>query len=212
MNIALLTFHTNDGNYSYGKVTDENKQEYCNRYGYTFYNFTDNPDDDRDKTINPCWWKISYMKKVLPYHDWVMWSDADAMIMNFKIKIENIIDNNYNFLFSIYEGGLYKGVLNAGVYFVKNDIKSFNILDKLYDVRDKYRNPLWDNSALIDFYNNNLYQLKDISKGCPSKLFNSHNDAAIQQYHFTIGDFMIHLPGQTNREAIFKQLEKQIIY
>lgn len=72
-----------------------NKKSYCDRwqYDYVLENATEiMRDDPRPKA----WGKIKTLMKFLPLYDWVMWMDADSLVMNFNITIESILQHAWN--------------------------------------------------------------------------------------------------------------------
>ena len=77
----------------------ENNRKYCEKWGYDFYYF----DSSFDPSRHPAWSKILAVEKVMqenPQHKWIMWVDADTLIMNFSTPLEFFIDEKYNFIFA----------------------------------------------------------------------------------------------------------------
>jgi hypothetical protein len=97
MKIAVVSVF--DHKYSeLAKFSVKNKQAYCKKHGYDFYYF----DTTLDSTRPTNWSKILAIQKILETsnYDWIWWVDIDTLIMNFEYKLEFIIDNNYEMIFT----------------------------------------------------------------------------------------------------------------
>lgn len=84
--IAILTFCVGA---DYKKAMEpglQSKREYAKRHGYDFH--TDGEDVwDRDMPIP--WSKFNFILKYLDQYDYIFWSDADAIILNQSLKLED---------------------------------------------------------------------------------------------------------------------------
>jgi hypothetical protein len=124
------------------------KIQYCKKNGYAF-------DDDEsiyDSSRHPAWSKILLLKKCMlkedetnrKKYDFVVWIDADAMIMNDEIYLEDFIekymsekseksekreDAEKHFLLSRDNG--YR--MNTGVWFIRNTDYALKILEKVWE-------------------------------------------------------------------------------
>ncbi len=76
----------------------ENKRKYCEKHGYDFICIKKSLDKNRPIP----WSKIKLLSNIFKTkkYKWVFWTDADSLIMNFNIKLEELIDNNYDFIVS----------------------------------------------------------------------------------------------------------------
>lgn len=219
-NIGFLTFDNDyvvevspnvfDKMAEYTCLTVLGKRDYCERHGYTFYNY---------KTIeekwSPEWSKVIYCLKHLKEHDWIFWSDADAMITNYNIKLESIIDNNFDVIVSNDIGGM-----NTGSFLIKNSRWSYDFLKKLYSLREEYENgnrsfrsnqpnQFTDQDAMVNLFNENWNNTKQHFKFIEKRIFNSYAMTRCDDWQY--GDFILHMPGTFDRASKFKQFIPLII-
>lgn len=113
MRIAIIQLY-DDGRKDYGDLTGGVASAYCERHGYTYICHR----ELLDYRLIPTWNKLLAVKKHLSDFDWVFWLDADALIVNPKHRIEDVIapfDTGQDMLFSSDDCGLC-----AGVFFAKN--------------------------------------------------------------------------------------------
>ena len=84
--IAILTFCVGA---DYKKAMEpglQSKREYAKRHGYAFH--TDGEDVwDRDMPIP--WSKFHFILKYLDQYEYIFWSDADVIILNQELKLED---------------------------------------------------------------------------------------------------------------------------
>ena len=97
MRISVTTLATD--NLPYQKQTIENKKLYCAKHGYTFQPFDQSLDESRPFS----WSKIKAIQRVFEDYapDWVFWIDGDACIMNFHTRLEDIIDDDFDIMFTV---------------------------------------------------------------------------------------------------------------
>ena len=88
MKIGVLTLCIGDKYYEAVKSGIESKKAYCYKHGYDFILGSE---DIYDKSRPIAWSKIKMIEKYLPKYDFVFCSDADVIIMNENIKLENFI-------------------------------------------------------------------------------------------------------------------------
>jgi hypothetical protein len=91
MKVLVYTgFDNNNGFNEIGKLSAQNKFEYAQRHNYDFLCVKNYHGYDRPIS----WFKIQKIIQLLPQYDWIFWSDADALIMNQTIRVEDIISIN----------------------------------------------------------------------------------------------------------------------
>ena len=115
MNIAIITISIGDEYIETWKSFLKTKEIYCNIHNYSFIQINELLDKDR----KPHWTKIKAIEKHLKSYDWIFYSDADVNIMNFDIKLEDIINkysNNDTFLIISKDNV----EINSGNFFIKN--------------------------------------------------------------------------------------------
>ena len=121
MKIAIIQLY-DDGRKGYGDLTGDAASRYCDRHGYTYIRYR----EMIDPTLIPTWNKLLAVRKELPKFDWVLWLDADALIVNPGQRIEDIIapyESGKDMLFSTDDQGLC-----AGVFFAKNTAWTSNFI------------------------------------------------------------------------------------
>ena len=104
MKIAIIQLY-DDGRKGYGDLTGDAASRYCDRHGYTYIRYR----EMIDPTLIPTWNKLLAVRKELPKFDWVLWLDADALIVNPGQRIEDIIapyESGKDMLFSTDDQGL----------------------------------------------------------------------------------------------------------
>ena len=114
-------------------LTWTNKQKYAAKYGYLAIAKTDNFSKEQvhfDKFVHI----LDVMKKH-PDIDWVWWLDNDAMITNFDIKVEDLVDLNYHVIMATDIAAL-----NTGSFIVRNSGKAREWLEFLLSKKQEYRN------------------------------------------------------------------------
>jgi hypothetical protein len=136
--------------------------------------------------------------------EWIWWLDCDAIVTNFHIKLESIIDNQYDIIMASDWNGI-----NCGSFLVRNSDRGKAWLDMIYSFRDvpRYKNHKWPEQAAM-METAHLYT--DILKVVPQKILNSYyyslyipeeylwKDRLDTNGNWTVGDFVIHFPGMPN--------------
>lgn len=114
----------------------------------------------------------------------MLWSDADALIVNQSVTLEELIDDRFDFMVST--DWL---MINAGVFLVKCSDWSHRFLKRVYDARQFDRARALDQSALQHFFDTE----KDIAehvKYVPKYAINVY----VEEYR--AGDFVLHMAGK----------------
>lgn len=173
----------------------ENKSVYCNMHGYDFYCSY----QSLDETRHPAWSKILLIKKILlrGTYDWIFWTDADAVICNPNIKLEDLIDENFEFIVTKDFNNI-----NAGNFLIKCSEWSANFLDKIYNHIEYIDHPFWEQKAIVIEYEENQ-DVRNHSKIIPQRLMNSYCAELFQsipisnpeEVFYQPGDFIIHFPA-----------------
>ncbi|CAG8699639.1 25346_t:CDS:2, partial [Racocetra persica] len=74
-------------------ILSENKRTYAQKHGYAFI-----PRSLEFQLHLNLWGKIDAVKKVLPYYDWILWIDNDAIITNQEISILELFTRFYQLI------------------------------------------------------------------------------------------------------------------
>jgi hypothetical protein len=210
MNIGIATLHNlyykDLAYYTY----DNNLVEYAKRHSYNIACKQDNFSTDYLIYFE----KIKFILDTFkdnPDLDWIWWLDCDAMVTNYTIKLENIIDNDYDVIMSTDFNGL-----NCGSFLVKNSNKGKAWLEMIFSQRYVYKfySHSWPEQLIIMETARNY---TEILKVVPQKTFNSyyyslygsnygHDGSGLDRLgisgNWQPGDFVIHFPGYPNDQRI----------
>ena len=117
------------------ELTWQNKIDYARKHGYELFDASDLIDTSRP----PAWSKILAVAQLMDEDkcDWVMWTDADTVIMNSEQRIENFLpqDPSKHLLVGSDNGGGY----NSGVFLLRNSEWSRQFLSDWWDMRSFVR-------------------------------------------------------------------------
>ena len=170
---------------SFAKITNPVRQLYATKHGYK-YLCCDHKLDDRP----PSWSKLLLLQQMTT--EWGFWNDADALITNLDIKLESLIDDKYDLIFTRDGNGL-----NAGNFLVKNSEWSKKFLQEAYQ-QAQFTNHCWWEQAAIRFLLDTKYGYDRVKVVC-QRAMNSY------PCNFQEGDFVLHVARiHKNREEIIK--------
>jgi hypothetical protein len=191
----------------------KNKVEYANKHGYSAIPKTANFSSDQvhfDKFAH-----ILDVMKSNPDIDWIWWLDNDAMVTNFDIKVEDLVDNDYHIIMSTDIAAL-----NTGSFIVRNSFQAREWLEFLLSKKTEYKNDKkwFEQQAVIDFYP----KFQELFKLVPQQWLNSYDyrmynvegiDLLGQDGQWAPGDFVVHWPGLKNdiRIKLAREYQKYII-
>jgi len=213
--IAIVTLY--DKNYEdFAKYSVPNKLRYANIHKYDLIVFN----DSIDKTRPPQWSKIKAVQSVLSDYDWVWWIDIDSMIMNFDIKLESIIDDQYEMIFTSNA----HSYLSNGSSFYKNTDNIHKFLAECYDLNlDCLKNinvHVFDHEQQpmrILLQSNSEYKSKTkfINERSCNSFCKTNNPDVLKYYPnwnsednlYQTGDFVIQFCGRTIPERLESMFE-----
>uniref|UniRef100_A0A7S2WSY7 Uncharacterized protein n=1 Tax=Mucochytrium quahogii TaxID=96639 RepID=A0A7S2WSY7_9STRA len=111
LKIALLTFeYKMDPDVV--RESRDNQRRYAQKHGYTYLV----TDQLVDTSLRPApWSKFPIIKRFLPEYDFIVWLDTDALIANYTVKIEDVVNGKSNLFFAEDESQL-----NSGVFIIRN--------------------------------------------------------------------------------------------
>lgn len=220
MNITLLTQY--DAPFApVAALTDPVLREYTKRHGYNLVEIV-------NATIHRSivWDRFMYIASALDAGaDVVAWFDADVLITNLHIRLENLFSLRYEG-FTLAEVLCEDGHprLNDGVVVVTNhsggipelcrQIHAYPEAKGIYCGQDVLQAAL-DNGGTDP---NGFIQTYVPIRTAPHKAINSflyteYNMPETTPGHWTPGDFVLHLPGRTNerRVELFTEYSKHIL-
>lgn len=167
----------------------KNKEEYCARHGYDFICGDKTLDASRGIT----WSKILLIQEVMKNKDvkWIFWSDADALIMNTALLIEDLIDENYNLIINFDHNGF-----NSGHFLIRNCEWSRRFLEEAYTHDEFVNDTEWEQGAMLTTLQSDL-KYSSATKIVPQRLMNSFPAVigSLLQVTYRPGDFVLHFAG-----------------
>ena len=197
--IAILTFCVGP---DYKRAVEpglRSKRDYAKRHGYTFL---EGGEEVWDRTRPIPWSKYSFFKKYLDDYDYLFCSDADVIIMNPALRLEDhvlpLLPADKDILWTDDACGH----LNNGHLLVRGRsawVRDF--FTRCYAQTDLLYHPWWDNAAMIRLYETVPGDRAKIETCREHWTFNSYlfgptNDSADPKTRlYKSGDFLIHLAG-----------------
>ena len=207
--------------------------EYSKDHNIDFHLIEKSLDPDRD----PQWSKILAVQKYLHDYDWLVWIDADIMIMNQTIDIREYIEEDYEFIITEFQKQEFYN-LNTGLFFIKGKSEwSERFLNGVYYGNNQFvNNPTkkyHEQSSMGVFFENNKIENKvlireptihkswPIFMPDPEDLLLHPNDGQIQTWlrryqtrYFKKGDFTAHVLSRDieDRARIYRLLSNHVIW
>lgn len=215
------------------ELVTPNKLSYANRHGYQFIDAS----NLLDKSRPPSWSKILAVRMHLPHYDWVFWNDADSLVTNPTIALDDIIysivgNTNFNEMPDFIVTKDVTGV-NAGMFFFRNSSWSLQFLDLWWNqtsfIRPFGQRKSGDNDALKFLIERMPAQQRKQHVRFPEMqcVFNSNPwNPSLRSGHrlmtltktvwqgvYSKGDFMVHLAGLNDKkpwiEKILQDIEEE---
>lgn len=115
---------------------------------------------------------------------WLLWSDADALIVNQSVQLESIIDDRYDIMVSV--DWL---MINAGVILLKCSDWTKGFFERVYSAREFDDARALDQSAIQHFFDTEK-DAKAHVKYVPKSSINVY----VEEYR--PGDFLLHMAGK----------------
>lgn len=169
----------------------ENKKKYCELHGYDFIVREEALDPSRP----PSWSKILLMDELMATtsYKWIFWTDADSLIMNSAIRLEDLIDERYNMVITVDFNSIC-----AGEFFMKNCDWSRQFLKIIYGHTECITHRWWEQCGMIQELGVNPSHYAFI-KLLPQRLMNSFPreifpNCGLKEI-YQPGDFIFHFAG-----------------
>jgi len=195
MKIAVCS-HGDAGMTDWKAFSFPNFQRYCDKHNYTFIGSSKQFDDR-----HPSWARLPMIFNIIHKYDWVMWIDPDALIINTDKKIEDYLSDDFSFRISK------TGVINHGVWYVKNSPLGIRILQDTYN-QTQFIEHMWrENQACIHLFNE-VYTPETMD----NIRIDINADYNVFAKNYNQGDFVIHFPGEHKNYEQFKQMSRTIKY
>lgn len=184
-----------------GDISADNKKDYAEKWGYDFV--VQRKKQDKEREMH--WAKISTLIDILPNYDWIFWTDADSLVMNFNKRIEEHLDDEYDVIFNKDANGL-----NTGHFFIKSSDWSIDFLKKCYKIYPPpkiFANGMyhtWQDQGAIRTYLTRHPESKSRTKLCNQKEFNCY------LHNFEHGDFILHFAGGKGNDYKLAMMKKYL--
>ncbi|KAI9025352.1 galactosyl transferase GMA12/MNN10 family-domain-containing protein [Phycomyces nitens] len=159
------------------------------------------------------WGKIDVLEKALPKYDWVFWLDMDAVIMNRKRSLEDLLEE----VGAAYDGGMAAfdkqidmvvsrpskdPMINAGVLLMRNTPWAMQFLRDLQDMSGWYqKGPSYEQGAMWELLQRPGNRERILLLDRDDHTFNTFPSLYIP------GDFIVHFaPDKCPNDAVMKGL------
>lgn len=195
MKIAVATLAIGDAYKNGVRLFQKSLEEYCNKRCYDLLNDISVFDGKRE----PLWYKVLLIESNLQNYDYIVWIDADIMIMDFTVRLEDLIVNymkNKDMMLAVDIGN----EINTGVWFIKNSTISRYILSAIYSNSELCGN-FHEQGVLNKLYEKNIMFIQDNIMIIPkeeNRIFNPN----YKQYK--MGDFLVHFPGVKDPTKLYQ--------
>jgi hypothetical protein len=180
-----------------GQRTAKGMIAYAKRHGYGAVIETARIDASRPAS----WSKLLLIERYLlenPACDWLMWIDADALVTNPQRRLEELVDDNVDFVVA---QDLPPGNINAGVFLIRNGPAAVEMLRRAYGKTQYVHHPCWEQPALAEA----LAECADTIR--TRVVARRHLNAFASVNEHQKGDFVIHFAG-LSPEAKLAALKK----
>lgn len=187
-------------------ITRKVYQNYCYLHGYCFSEL-EIKEFDRPQS----WFKVkAILEAMKSNNEYILWCDADSMILNPSCKIEEIVSNDKEFYLAKDSMGL-----NCGIMLIKNSSEMqsfFRTVDSLYE---EYKEPhpwcgVWEQAAVWALCSQNYLNILSKIKLLPQSFFNAYDKddkPSHKNGHVNDKTFILHLPNTSDEKRV-KILEK----
>lgn len=189
------------------KITMPSYEEYCKIHGYDF--------KVKNQNVLPGrligWSRFEFFLENIDNYDYMFYVETDSMLMNQTIRLENLIDDNYEMIVSRTPNQKYIE-LNTGPIIVKCSEWSRQFITFLNSKKEYKNHQMVDQQLLTDAVNNDP-EIRNKFKIVNLRFFNSFCHKWYIDNNFKIGDFICHAAGTGNdyRVALFTYLQQFII-
>lgn len=166
-----------------------NKRAYAEKHGYGLHVLEETSKLTTRKTP---WMKVPFLVSMMQSEYEYIWSlDLDTMILDMDVRLEDMVDPNYNILI-----GVDPNAVNSGSFIMKKS--DWSILF-LYAVWLKVNAPKadvwWENAAIVELAENPY--ISNHIKKMPQTVFNSYERNFKQ--HRDVLPFVIHFAGDEKK-------------
>jgi hypothetical protein len=185
---------------TYGELVSfatKSKELYAKRYGYDYIVATEKLDtcygNEQKRPLECAWTKLALISRILQNYDWVFWTDADSVILNFDTKLEEFLDEKYDIIAASENvecttvAPFNKYFLNTGEVFYKNSDFSAYVIKEAWNDHEEVTPRCYEQMRINRLIRSLSKEKKQQVLVYPASPFNVHPD----KYHD--GDFLMHL-------------------
>lgn len=121
----------------------------------TFRNYAERHGYDVIVGDEPCerpasWCKVPLLQRLLTTHEFVLWIDADAIIVDPAVDIESVVPTSAFQAFATYSGEPHAGPApNLGVWALRTGSRTQEFLAAIWRQEDLIDHPFWEQAALM---------------------------------------------------------------
>lgn len=187
---------------SVGNLTAPQHSWYAHRNGYEFL-----VNREYSTDTHPSWQKLALLKRLLPLYPYILWLDADTVVTNPSIRIEEIIEDRKGLIVSTdwTEPAPEDAIkhFSMGNFVITNDPESFELL-RLASQRTEWANdPLWEQQAMQEEYRANP-GIRDFVHILPRRVLNSvpATPRTTGPEPWRPGDFLCHYTYQSMADRV----------
>lgn len=188
MNIAVATLVVGERYEKAVALATQSKIDYCNNQGY---DFVLGKDFDASRPIS--WSKIPLINRTLPKYDFVFWSDADAMVVNYDVRLEQMFGDFLDTDKHMVVTRDVAGNINLGNFLIRNCPWSFELLRKVWEETQFLNNDWWENAAFIHLFGSDV-GIREHTAVVPHDRY-TFNSYPHYPNDYRKGDFIVHFAG-----------------
>jgi hypothetical protein len=156
--------------------------------------------DGFDRTRPPAWSKIRFIASALRSNRCVLWSDADALIMNASVEIPPLLLPGIDIVLT--EARVPFRHINTGHMLFRSSAFSRLFLALVWRLEAFIHDPSWEQRAI-----NHLvatYRFRRL-RVVPNRLLNAFGHVQNDPDPYRPGDFIIHFPGVSERLSLMQR-------
>jgi hypothetical protein len=185
-----------------GNLAAANLSAYAVRHGYDFRSFRDGFDRSRPAP----WSKILFTLQALRGTDWVVWIDADILIMNQAERLEGFLSADHDFVIAQHHAPNLHA--NTGVYFARSRLWVRCFLRHVYAQRSVINHGWWEQAAVNILLDN--YRLPRVRVIERARTFNALYASPAAEDVYQSGDFLVHFAGRPDKTELMRRFAAKI--
>lgn len=151
LNITICTLALGDEYKKIVKYGIRSKKSYCQKQKYDYHD----DEDVYDKSRPHAWSKVNLILRYIDQYDFIMWIDADTLIMNPDIRIEERIKDMMTEDIDISLVSDHTGP-NTGIMLIRCTKWAKNFWKTLYDQHQFINVRTWEQAAFRHMLNTNM--------------------------------------------------------